>query len=69
MVTRRTADANPGWDPTLTSIPDFATQFKYAPLPNEPKTVSGLPFDLVKGYYRWTRAGLRGIDFSGAEVK
>lgn len=69
VITRRTADANPGWDPTLTSIPDFATQFKYAPLPNEPKTVSGLPFDLVKGYYRWTRAGLRGIDFSGAEVK
>jgi prepilin-type N-terminal cleavage/methylation domain-containing protein len=59
----RTADANPGWRP---SAPKFlCMNFFYAPNAWEPPTIGGDATEMVKGYYRWTRGGLRGIDFGG----
>lgn len=68
VVTRKTMNANQGWDPR-NQFKGFtpATRFLYKPLPNEPKTQLGWPSEEVIGYYRWTRAGLKGIDFSGTE--
>lgn len=68
VVVRATRDSNPGWDPTLPNTPNWATQFRYAPARNEPPTLSGSTSDTVKGYYRWTREGLLGVDFGGGEV-
>jgi hypothetical protein len=39
--------------------------FNYQPAAYEPPTKSGNLNDVVKGYYRWTRMGLKGIDFNG----
>lgn len=41
--------------------------YYYFPSGNEPATLSGNPYDTVIGYYRWTRGGLRGIDYGGRE--
>ena len=60
---KRTADSNPGWHPALPIL--GCTQFNYVPQDWEPPTKSGGPNDVVKGYYRWTRGGLRGVDFNG----
>jgi prepilin-type N-terminal cleavage/methylation domain-containing protein len=67
---RYTIDANMGWDPNLpTRI--FPIQYNYNPgiLGFEPPTRSGEPFDRVVGYYRWTRGGLKGVDFGSKEVQ
>lgn len=66
---RKTADANKGfhpWSPASAMV----TQYMYNPsiLGFEPPTASGAPADPVVGYYRWTRGGLRGIDFRGREI-
>ena len=60
---RRTSDANPGWRPNTPTFPCMA--FYYQPSSWEPGTISGGLNDFVKGYYRWTRGGLKGIDFNG----
>ena len=62
---RLTDDANPGW------IPNFprsarATTFQYVPDPWEPQFRAGETG--VTGYYRWTRGGLRGVDYGGTEI-
>jgi prepilin-type N-terminal cleavage/methylation domain-containing protein len=72
---RKTGDANPGWHnaPNLGGIqydprsPE-PTIYYYYPTPSEPPTLSGADFDQVIGYYRWTRGGLRGVDYGGKEV-
>jgi prepilin-type N-terminal cleavage/methylation domain-containing protein len=57
------ADGNPGWRP---NIPAYKCMiFYYQPSDYEPPTKSGGANDLVRGYYRWTRGGLKGIDFNG----
>jgi prepilin-type N-terminal cleavage/methylation domain-containing protein len=63
---RRTRDANKGWNP---STPDSSspTVYTYWPTSAEPPTLSGAASDLVTGYFRWTRAGLKGVDFGGKE--
>lgn len=67
--TLRSADCNPGWD---ASSPEAKTPsvFSYNPsiLGFEPPTLSGQTSDLVIGYYRWTREGLRGVDIGKTEV-
>ena len=70
---RKTGDANPGWfnAPNL-NIPNSPTSpnptvYYYYPTPYEPPTLSGQLFDEVIGYYRWTRAGIKGVDFGGKE--
>ena len=45
-----------------------ATLIRYEPEPWEPPTRSGRASDPVRGWYRWTRGGLRGVDFGGTEV-
>jgi len=63
---RKTETANSGFRPNTPSSV-FPTQYNYDPsiLGFEPPTRSGQRFDLVTGYYRWTRGGLRGVDFAG----
>jgi len=58
---RQTDEANPGWDPGIPSFP--CEVFTYSPSSWEPDTVDGGFADFVKGFYRWTRGGLKGIDF------
>lgn len=61
---RRTADANPGANP---EDPDLPSEFVYDPDPGfESMFGAG---QTVKGYYRWTRADLRGVDYGGTEVQ
>lgn len=65
---RRTGDANKGWDPVAPLSP-VPTYYEYWPTAGEPSTPSGAAYDYVYGYYRWTRRGLRGVDFGGGEVR
>lgn len=63
---RLTRDSNPGWNPVLPNA--GPTTYFYQPHPHEPRTLSGAAADLVTGHFRWTRGGLRGVDFGGGEV-
>lgn len=64
---RRNSDANPGWHPRT---PGAAAphRYFYRPASWEPPTSDGSAAEPVLGYFRWTRGGLKGIDFGGAEV-
>jgi len=66
---RKTRDANPGWLPNSPTNPN-PTYFVWDPRtrPWEP-SANNPNGDTVKGYYRWTRMGLRGIDFGGTEPR
>lgn len=57
---RKTSDANPGFQPLNPESPD-PTIVKYDQGP-------GVPDLEFNGMYRWTRGGLRGIDFGGSEI-
>ena len=64
---KRTSDANPGW---VGKNPDVdCPVFKYQPDTWEPPTRSGDEYDEVVGAYRWTRGGLKGIDFGGKPLE
>jgi len=65
---RKTRDSNKGWNPNSPTS-TAATVYQYMPTPMEPRTLSGAAADLVSGYYRWTRGGIRGIDYGGGEVR
>ncbi len=67
---RATRNANLGWQhqAQTSTTPAMVT---YAPInPTDPpaKYTSAAANNLPQ-YYRWTRAGLRGVDFNGGEVK
>ena len=62
---RVTDDANPGWFPYAPQS-GRATSFTYAPDPWEPQFRAGTAG--VLGYYRWTRGGLKGVDYGGTEA-
>jgi len=69
---RKTSDSNPGWDPTDPESDEPDTHL-YNPASWEPPAVIGQAgggqIDLIQaGWYRWTRLGLRGIDYGGGEV-
>jgi prepilin-type N-terminal cleavage/methylation domain-containing protein len=67
-VSVRTArDSNPGWDPTAKDT-SRVTRYLYWPTEFEPPTVGGGPNEEVIGRFRWTRGGLRGIDYGGGEI-
>jgi hypothetical protein len=66
---RNTRDANRGWDPLNQNNQNGFTYYQYYPTEFEPPTVSGATADWVKGYFRWTRGGLRGCDFGGTEIR
>lgn len=67
VVVRRTSDANRGWDPWIPAA-NQATIFWYRPYTYDPPTSDGTNQELVTGFYRWTRAGINGVDFGGREV-
>ncbi len=61
-----TQDANPGWNP---DSPDEVWRQRYVPLDTFPRPKEGLGNS--REYcmrYRWTRHGLKGIDFGGKDV-
>jgi prepilin-type N-terminal cleavage/methylation domain-containing protein len=65
VVERRTADSGAGWQ---SNFPDSGpTTITYVPYQHEPPTSSGAPSELFFGHYRWTRGGIKGVDF-GVEV-
>ncbi len=59
------ADANPGWTPRN---PGQLWRQTYRPLDTFPLWYKGGPSDVWFQYYRWTREGLRGIDYGGGEI-
>lgn len=68
VSTRITGDTNPGWQPNDPASAS-PTEFSYywtggwaAP------TTHGGTLERMVGHYRWTRGGLRGVDFGGQEV-
>ncbi len=62
-----TANANPGWNPAQ---PDQEWRQRYIPLHTFPHPKGGLGTEGTSycQRYRWTRHGLRGIDFGGKEI-
>lgn len=69
VTLRTTGKANKGWNPLSPTATTAITTYYYTPNPNEPRTLSGAASDTLQGaYYRWTRWGLRGIDYGGPEI-
>jgi prepilin-type N-terminal cleavage/methylation domain-containing protein len=65
VVNRRTSDSGPGWQP---NFPERGpTIITYKPYQYEPPTSTGAETETFFGRYRWTRGGIRGVDF-GPEV-
>ena len=64
---RSTRNANLGWQPARPSSA-IPTRFVYLPRNWEPPTSNGSSGELLSGYYRWTRGGLKGRDFDGPEI-
>lgn len=61
--------ANPGFDPNNPAA-TFPLAFMYNPDTRyEAPTRNGAASESVNGFYRWTREGLKGVDFGGPEVK
>jgi prepilin-type N-terminal cleavage/methylation domain-containing protein len=67
VQTRVTGDCNPGWIPGQPASP-LATVYTYEPASWEALAVTGDRDQIEAGYYRWTRGGLRGVDFGAEEV-
>ena len=63
---RLTKDANEGFQPNNPRSPE-PTQFRYVPFGPDGDALNA-DGDEVIGYYKWTRGGLRGIDFGGSEI-
>ncbi len=66
----RTSDGNPGFQPRNPTSPQ-PTRYQYRPgnYGFEPPTLSGAEYDLMDaGWYRWTRGGLKGVDFGAGEI-
>ena len=66
---KKTEQANKGWRSSAPTSMTTVTTYTYYPSPHEPKTLSGANSETVTGHYRWTRAGIRGVDFGGGEVR
>jgi prepilin-type N-terminal cleavage/methylation domain-containing protein len=69
VTLRKTGDADKGWryapQLSIQTDPSSPTVYYYYPGPAEPATLSGAEYDEVLGYYRWTRNGLKGVDYGG----
>ncbi|MCH7961581.1 MAG: type II secretion system protein [Planctomycetes bacterium] len=67
---RSTSEANVGWIPTRPDRgpPRGITQFQFFPHDWESRPLNGQTSELVKGYHRWTRGGLKGVDFDSGEI-
>ncbi|MCB9859305.1 MAG: prepilin-type N-terminal cleavage/methylation domain-containing protein [Phycisphaeraceae bacterium] len=61
-----TKDSNPGGNPNLPTATNVYMNSTYVPKAWEPQTPDGsTSFVFDRLYYRWTRSGLKGIDFNG----
>lgn len=65
VIERKTRDSGAGWQPNAPTA--GPTTIVYAPFSYEPPTSTGAATESFVGRYRWTRGGLKGIDF-GPEV-
>jgi len=63
---RLTSDANPGFQPNDPASPE-PTRFRHKPFGIEGDSLDDDGDDVI-GYYKWTRGGLRGVDFGGSEI-
>ncbi|MBY0310555.1 MAG: prepilin-type N-terminal cleavage/methylation domain-containing protein [Phycisphaerales bacterium] len=70
---RKSQTANLGWRPPANNNAALAApvqNYTYYPVPGqEPATLSGAAQETVQGRFRRTRAGIRGIDFGGGEIR
>ncbi len=64
---RNNKDADRGWDPWAPGNPN-GYEYDYLPDAWEPRAVNASGRDRVFGYYRYTRNGLRGVDFGGSNL-
>ncbi|MEZ6241752.1 MAG: prepilin-type N-terminal cleavage/methylation domain-containing protein [Phycisphaerales bacterium] len=63
-----TSECNEGGRPNQPNL-DQPTVFQYHPdLTWEPPTQSGDAAEQVIGHYRWTKFGLKGVDYGGEEI-
>ncbi|MCB9844424.1 MAG: prepilin-type N-terminal cleavage/methylation domain-containing protein [Phycisphaeraceae bacterium] len=65
-----TYEANQGWNPAAGTLTSPSLYF-YSPSEWEPELPNGgwdPPYDRLPGYYRWTRGGLKGVDFGSQEI-
>jgi hypothetical protein len=61
VVERKTIDSGLGWQPNRPEL--GPTIITYAPYQYEPRTSNGAASEQFAGRYRWTRGGLKGVDF------
>jgi prepilin-type N-terminal cleavage/methylation domain-containing protein len=66
-----TRNANPGADPnSLNANNPPPCNYWYIPAAWDPPALSSSGSDqIAKSFYKWTRGGIRGIDFGGTEVR
>ncbi len=64
----RTGDSNPGFDPNNPSGVAPAVVYDPAPGAADPPPLHNPLGDTLRGHYRWTRGGLRGVDYGGDEI-
>ena len=63
---RITDDSNVGWNPRLDPSSNEPLNYQFVGGSQwEPQARAG---SFVDGHYRWTRGGLKGIDFGGSEI-
>jgi prepilin-type N-terminal cleavage/methylation domain-containing protein len=62
-----TSEGNQGWHPSNPTSKE-PTYITYTPDKFEAPTSNGQASEVVKGYYRWTRGGLAGVDYGGLDV-
>ncbi|MEQ8845767.1 MAG: prepilin-type N-terminal cleavage/methylation domain-containing protein [Phycisphaerales bacterium] len=61
-----TDDSNPGWHPGRPPSSTGTMRYQFVGGSQwEPQARAG---SLVDGHYRWTRGGLKGVDFGGTEI-
>lgn len=69
---RKTGDAGKGWDTSsyAARIGQSSAKFNYYPDNGFESAVPGgrQSIAVSAGYYKWTRGGLRGIDYAGVEI-
>ena len=65
----KNTDANDGWQPQKPGdpLPTVMLYVQGSSIWKAP-TSNGEQSEIVKGMFRWTRGGLKGIDFAGAEI-
>ncbi|HMN40824.1 MAG TPA: type II secretion system protein [Phycisphaerales bacterium] len=68
VAMRKVKSSNKGWDPRYPNNPNPPV-YLYYPTGSEAPTLSGGITDNYYPYFRWTRRGLRGVDFGGGEIK